>query len=69
MTIYFFEGILDDAVKVYGEEDDYDRHYGLDWDHVNAFMDSIDFSDPRRAARAWVSVLAYLLMDYRYLYL
>jgi len=67
--IYFFDGILDDAVKEYGDESEYWRSYELDWDYVNAFMNSIDFSDPRHAARAWVSVLAYLLMDYRYLYL
>ena len=66
--IFFFEGILDNAVKEYGSEDEYYR-YELDWDRVDAFMDSIDFSDPQHAARAWVSVLAYLLMDYRYLYL
>ena len=32
-------------------------------------MDGVDWSDPYHTAQAWVVVLAYLLMDYRYLYL
>ena len=32
-------------------------------------MDSVDWSDPHYAAQAWAVVLAYLLTDYRYLYL
>ena len=32
-------------------------------------MQSINFSDIHGTARAWVVVLSYLLMDYRYLYL
>ena len=34
-----------------------------------AFMEGHDFSDPHHTARTWTVVLAYLLMDYRYLYL
>ena len=45
------------------------RYYRLDWDRVDEFMDSIDFSDPHQTAKAWVVVLAYLMTDYRYLYL
>ena len=56
---FFLKGVV--------EDDDYD------WDRVNAaFRDSIDridWSDPKYSAQAWVAVLAYLLMDYRYLYL
>ena len=32
------------------------------------FLDSLDWSDPHHAARAWVVVLTYLMSDYRYLY-
>ena len=45
------------------------RWYWFDWDRVSGFMDGIDFSDPHQTAQAWVVVLAYLMTDYRYLYL
>ena len=64
----YFEGILDDVVVVY-ENDGGWRKYGFDWDRVRRFMDGVDWSDPYHTAQAWVVVLAYLLMDYRYLYL
>ena len=32
-------------------------------------MGSHDISDPHYTTQTWVVVLAYLLMDYRYLYL
>ena len=65
--LLFFEGIVDDVVvEVDGESW---RSYQFDWDRINAFMDSIDWSDPNQTAQAWVVVLAYLLGDYRYLYL
>ena len=64
----YFEGILDDVV-VENEFDDGWRAYNFDWDRVQAFMDGVDFSDPHQTAQAWVVVLAYLMMDYRYLYL
>ena len=66
--LYFFEGILDDVVVEHVEEDGW-RWYGFEQSRVDQFIDSIDWSDPHHAARAWVVVLAYLLMDYRYLYL
>ena len=68
-TLSYFEGILDDVVVEYEDEESGWRSYGLDWDRVNDFMDGIDFSDPHQTAQAWVVVLAYVLMDYRYLYL
>ena len=46
-----------------------DAYYEYDWDRVNAYYQGIDFSDPHNSANAWVMVLGYLLMDYRYLYL
>ena len=51
-------------------EDEYgSRWYDFDWDHVNEFMDGIDWSDRQYTAQTWMVVLAYLMMDYRYLYL
>ena len=64
--VFFFEGLLDEAVVEY-ENEDGDRWYDFDWDRVDPFIDSVDWSDPHHAARAWVVVLAYMLMDYRYL--
>ena len=65
--IFFFEGILDDTVVWH--DNMYGRYYGIDWDRVNPFLDGIDWSDPHHAAQAWVVVLAYLMTDYRYVYL
>lgn len=59
--LFFFEGILDDAVTENGE--------GIDWDRAITFLDGVDWSDPHSVAQTWVPVLAYLLMDYRFLYL
>ena len=64
----YFDGILEGAVIEFEEEDGY-RYYGFDWSRVGPFMDSVDFSDPHQSAQAWVVVLAYLMTDYRYLYL
>ena len=68
LDLSYFDGILDDVVEEH-EQDDGFRHYQLDWERVGEFMDSIDFSDPHQTAKAWVVVLAYLMTDYRYLYL
>ena len=65
---FFLDGIVDGAVvKKTNEQGDY--YYDYDWDRVHDFLDHVDFSDPSQSAQAWVVVLAYLLMDYRYLYL
>ena len=66
--LHYFEGILDDAVVERENEGGW-RWYQFDRDRVRAFMDGIDWSDPHHTAQAWVVVLAYLLTDYRYLYL
>ena len=64
----FFEGILDDTVVV--REENGRQRYDFDWERVHAFLgEDVDFSDPHAAARAWKVVLAYLMMDDRYLYL
>ena len=68
LDLSYFDGILDDAVVEYENEGGY-RWYGFDWDRVGVFVNGVDWSDPYRTAQAWVVVLAYLLMDYRYLYL
>ena len=64
--LFFFEGILDDAIEWH--ENEHGGYYGLS-DRADDFMDSIDWSDPHYAAQAWAVVMAYLLTDYRYLYL
>ena len=65
--IFFYEGILDDAVVEY--EDEHGRHFVFDRDRVDDFLDGIDFSDPHHMAQTWVVVLAAMMMDDRYLYL
>ena len=66
----FFDGILDDVLVQEGEPG-----WGHRWFHdfnrplVEDFMNGVDWSDPHYAAQAWAVVLAYLLTDYRYLYL
>ena len=64
----FFDGILDNALMLYKHENG-GQWYQNDWDRIGPFTDDIDFSDPHAVAEAWKVVLAYLMMDYRYLYL
>ena len=75
--IRFFDGILDDAsgvqtntyVDANGEEREYD-FYGFDNELVGEFLyEEVDPQDPEGIAAAWVAVLAFLMSDYRYLYL
>ena len=68
---FFLEGILDEAVVLVEHDHGSWVWYGyeFDYDRVDPFLESVDWSDPHHAARAWVVVLTYLLMDYRYLYL
>ena len=58
---FYLEGINDALVPSPGDN--------WDWDAFGEFMDGHDFSDPHYTVQTWVVVLAYLLMDYRYLYL
>ena len=63
----FLDGFLPDAL---GERSgDYGPYKHWRWPLVDAFWRARDTSDPHYAARAWVAVLAYLMMDYRYLHL
>ena len=64
--LFFLEGILDDAVE--WRETERGGYYRFS-DRAKDFMDGVDWSDPHYAAQAWAVVLAYLLTDYRYLYL
>ena len=65
--VFFFEDILDDTIvwhdSMYGE------YWGIDRDRVDPLLHGTDWSDPHHAAQAWIVVLAYLMTDYRYLYL
>ena len=63
---YYFGGIADHFWS--DEPNEHGDATGWDWAAINDYLDSSD-SDRRGAARTWVVVLAYLLMDYRYLYL
>ncbi len=67
---YFLDGILEDA-WVFREDwgDMRGPRYDWDWDQIGSFFETVDFSDRQGSARTWVVVMAYLLMDYRYLYL
>ena len=67
---YFLDGILEDA-WVFREDwgDDRGPRHDWDWDHISAFLGSVDFSDRQGAGRTWVVAMTYMLMDYRYLYL
>ena len=64
----FFEGIFDDIIVV-NENEEGHQWRDFDWDRLNHYLNQRDWSDPEHAAQAWVVTLAYLLMDYRYLYL
>ena len=66
--IRYFDGVLEDALVEVVE--DWGLYYRYDWERINGLLyrDAIPY-DSSAAARAWVAVLAYLLMDYRYLYL
>ena len=59
----YFDGIIENAVVVdeWGNSE-------IDWDRVRLSW-NFDMNDSMHAARTWVVVLAYLMTDYRYLYL
>ena len=64
---YFFDGIVDDFWSE--DRNEHGHPLGWDWERINPFFESHDWSDPQAVARTWAVVLAYLMMDYRYLYL
>ena len=59
----YFEGLVNDSVIVdeWGNSE-------IAWDRVQAYWD-FEMDDSMYAVRSWVVVLAYLMTDYRYLYL
>ena len=67
---YYLDGIVEDAY-VYRDDwgDEWGARYDWDRDRIDAHFETIDWSDPKGIAETWTVVLAYLLMDYRYLYL
>ncbi|MCY4563989.1 MAG: DUF1588 domain-containing protein [Gammaproteobacteria bacterium] len=65
---HYLDGILEDAF-VYRDDWEWGEGYDWDWDHINAFFEEVDFSDRHGVAETWSVILAYLMMDYRYLYL
>ena len=65
----FLDGLLDETHVEHTDDDSWEYWEQWDWDRAGAFVRDHDLSDPLGAARAWVVVLAYLLTDYRYLYL
>ena len=64
---HFFDGIAGDLWRK--ELDENGWELGWDWDGIGEFFHTVDWSDPHAVARTWAVVLAYLMMDYRYLYL
>ena len=64
---HFFDGIADDLWRE--ELDENGNEIGWDWDRIDDLFQDVDWSDTQAVARTWTVVLAYLMMDYRYLYL
>ena len=60
----YYDGFVEDPVEFnqWGDSD-------LKWDLIDALYEQTDMSDPSYSVRAWVVTLAYLMTDYRYLYL
>ena len=60
----YFEGLVDDLVT-YNEN----GHSQVDFGRIREYDRSVLKEDPEHTVRTWVVMLAYLLTDYRYLYL
>ena len=65
---YYLDGIVDDYF-VYRDDWEWGEGWGLDRDLINSHFEKVDWSDPHSVAETWTVILAYLMMDYRYLYL
>ena len=65
----FLDGIVDNAVVEWVDEDGWNWSEQWDWSRALGYMDNLELKDPLGVARTWVVVLAYLMSDYRYLYL
>ena len=66
--IRYFDGIADDVLILY--EQDWGSYYSWNWIRVDQIL-NVEAApyDSAAVVRSWSVVLAYLLMDYRYLYL
>lgn len=64
---HYFDGIADQLWRQ--ELDENGNELGWDWDAIAEYFRELDLSDPDSVAWTWTVVLAYLLMDYRYLYM
>ena len=64
---HYFAGIADQLWR----DQPGDNGYPLGWDSdlIDTYFNDIDLSDNQGVAETWTVVLAYLLMDYRYLHL
>ena len=71
--VHYFDGILDGAAGVRTDANDEEPRYewyDQDEELVTEFLyQEVAPEDPEGIATAWVVVLAYLMSDYRYLYL
>ena len=70
--ILFFEGIADDALQIYTDEDGRTSHDFND-DRVDEIRDEVGWwgreGRYHPVIRSWVAVLTYFMTDYRYLFL
>jgi len=66
---FFLEGVVDDAFVFRDDSDSGVGYFDWDWQRINPYFEKVDWSDPHAVAQTWTVVLAYLMMDYRYLYL
>ena len=64
---YYLDGIAD---HLWQEDlDEYGNAAGWDWDGIHRYFEGLNLDDRNGVVRTWSVVLAYFLMDYRYLYL
>ena len=67
---YFLDGILEDAwLSPAPSSDGQEKRHGWDWESIGEYFETVDFSDSQGVARTWVTVMTYMLTDYRYLHL
>ena len=65
----FLDAFLKDTHLEHVDVDGWNYWEDWDWNRVSEYMRGVDAHDPEGVARTWVVVLAFLLSDYRYLYL
>ena len=62
--IRYFDGLLEGSPQ-------YNEHHIASWssEQIDELYERTDMTDPSHAVRAWVATLAFLMSDFRYLYL